>query len=635
MKKTLRNIIALLLVLSFSIGILAGCTYILRPGNEEVQDSVVEQESIVEQQESIIEDQDERESLTEAQILVNQEDFDILMDELFEDWVTSDTISMNFTLADPEAMGIERPEVTFGTITSQESIEDSRQDTINLSNQLDDFVRAYLRYDQRIVYDILRRSLLLSEIMGEDDDFFYVTGIIRPMNGLQVQLPILLAEFNFYTVEDIEIYLELLADTYRYFDEIIEFERERSRRGLFLNDANVDSVIESIESFIESPEDNLLITIFNDRIENYYGLTDEQRERFMQENEYQVLNNVIRAYESLLEAMQELRGVGARSGGLANLPGGVEYAHALLRHRIGTDKSIEELGEVLSTWLQDTWSTAFEILQNNPELDERFRNGTAGQIDDMPVEQQIFKLRSQMMRDFPQIEGETGLSVVEVHESLQDHLGPAFFLVPAVDRFNENVVYMNPASTDDNLFFFTVLAHESYPGHMYQNVYFRYQFPHPIRFALSNIGYSEGWATYAEMFSYFFAGIGEEEATLFWSDRFLNMLMVSHIDFGVNLLGWDMEDVAEFLTIFGITDMDPAERMYNRVTAVPLNSLFYTLGFIEIIELRVEAENTLRSDFNLLDFHTFILDIGPAPFPIINERMLNRIDSTGTLAPAA
>ena len=627
--------LALLLVLLLCVALIAGCAdYVQENGEGEQEATSVKHEEVIETPEDPPESEEpEEQEYDESRVLNGAEEFDLFLDDLLAEWMyAADAISMNFFVADPEAIGLERPEISFGTVTTQESIEQSREDTRELESRLDEFGRELLRDDQRIVYDILRRSISLSEILSKEDDFFYFTGIIRPLNGIQVQLPILLAEFNFYTADDIERYLELIQDTYRYFGDIIEFERERSRRGFFLNDANVDSVIEQIESFIEDREDNLLITIFNERIEEYYGLTDEQRHRFMEENEYFVLNNVLSAYDKLLEAMYELRGVGARSGGLGNLPGGVEYAHALLRQRLGSDKSIDEFEDVLATWFEATWFTIIEVLQGNPELSEQFSAGEAGNLEETPVEQQIFRLRSQMRRDFPQIEGDTGLVIQEVHESLQDHVGPAFFLSPAIDRFDENVVYMNPASTADNLFFFTVLGHESYPGHMYQMVYFRQQSPHPIRHRLSNIGYTEGWATYAEMFAYFFADIEHDESVLFWNARFFDMLLASQVDFSVNLLGWDFDDVVEFLNGFGITDTDIAESLYNRVTAVPLNSLWYSLGFIEMIELRNEAERALGDDFVLLDFHTFFLELGPAPFPIISEHMLERIETTGSLA---
>jgi len=548
------------------------------------------------------------------------------MEELFVDWVTSDSLSLNYFLADPQGRNIERPDISFGEILTPELIEESKQETREIAERLNTFNYFELRYDQQVVYDILRRNIELFMILEREENFNYYTGYVRPLIGFQVQLPVLLAEFNFYTADDIERYLELLGDTKRYFDDIIEFERERSRRGFFLSDVNVDSVCEQIESFLENREDNLLINVFNDRIDNYDGLTNQQRDNFKERNEELVLGNVLVAYETLLNAMQELKGVGVHSGGLAGLPGGEEYAYARLRLRVGTDKSPKELETLYEEWLDNTFMSIMEALYGNPVIFEKFSEGTQGQIPDGTPKVYISDLKQHISKDFPPI-GNTGLDVLEVHDSLQDHMSPAFYLAPAIDRFNENVVYINPTKVSENLFMYTVLAHESYPGHMYQTVYFLQQNPHPIRVSLSNSGYSEGWATYSEMCSYYFAIDDSVEAGFMWELRFYDMLIQGYVDLGVNVLGWNFEDVIRFLERFNIHNEEVAQNIYDMVTGIPLNSIMYSVGFIEFMELRAYTEDLMGSDFSLLDFHRFFLDFGSAPFSIIERYLTENIEN--------
>ena len=602
-KKSLKQIICLTLALTLCIGIISGCA-------RKMEMDVIGPSDEVK--------------------------FDLLMDELFEDWITTDALTMNYFLADPYVFDIERPETTFGEVVSQETIDRSKEETRELKEKLSEYNYSSLRHDQQIVYDILSRIIKLSEVLERNDNFSYYTGYIRPLTGFQVQMPVLLAEFNFYTAEDIDRYLELIGDTRRYYDDIIEFERERSRRGYFLSEANVDSVIEQIESYLEDREDNLLITVFNDRIDNYPGLTADQRETYKQRNKDLVLGNVLVAYENLLKALQELRGVGARPGGLASLPGGQDYAHALLKLRVGTDRSIEELEGLLEDWFNKTLMEIMEALHGGPQLLDKYLDDELGQLPEETPEAYIASLQQHIARVFPPI-APTGLTVLEVHESLQEHTSPAFYLAPAVDRFDENVVYVNPASIDDNLFMFTVLAHESYPGHMYQTVYFLQQSPHPIRVSISNTGYSEGWATYAEMMSYGFVIPDETEAQLLWNFRFFDMLLQSYVDLGVNVLGWSMEDVAETFMMIGIMDMEVVESVYNTVTGIPLNSLTYSLGLIELTMLKEDAQRVMGDSFDLMDFHRFFLDFGSAPYPIIRSYLDARLRENipNALAPAA
>jgi len=554
----------------------------------------------------------------------DEELFDILMDDYFAEWVTNDALTLNYFLADPESMGIERPESTFGEVISADLIERSKEQTVEWTERINSFNYNNLRYDQKIVYDILVRNIKLYEILERDDNFNYYTGYIRPLNGFQVQYPVLLAEFNFYTADDIERYLDLLNDTLRYFNDIIEFERERSKRGYFLNDANVDSVIEQIESFLENREDNLLISVFDHKIDNYAGLDASQRDSFKQRNKDIVLNNVLVAYEALLSAMTELRGVGTNDRGLAALPDGKAYAEAFLRLRVGTDRTAEDLRDILDDWLNALWIYIITAINNDPHLMDGLINDTLGQIVEASPQEYIDMLKRYIEDDFPAL-NPTNLELWEVHESLQEHMSPAFYLAPAVDRFNDNVVYINPSSINDDMFLFTVLAHESYPGHMYQTVYFLQQSPHPVRTALSNTGYMEGWATYAEEQSYYFPDLNVDEVTLMWNFRFYDMLLVSYVDLGVNIFNWSHGDVARVLAGYNIHDTEVVDNIFNRVTGVPLNSLLYSLGYLELTALMQDSERVLGNNFNRADFHRYFLDFGPAPYPIIRKHLNDRI----------
>ncbi|MCL2627675.1 MAG: DUF885 domain-containing protein [Oscillospiraceae bacterium] len=551
----------------------------------------------------------------------DEENFDIMIDEIFADWVTSDSITLNYFLADPEAMGIERPTPTYGKIMTLQMLEDEREKTKETFAQLRAINKNNLSEDRKIIYDILYRLLEIAEITESEDDFMYYTGYVRPLNGIQVQLPVLLAEFNFYTVKDIEQYLKLLEDTVRYFDDIIAFERERAARGFFMSDANVDSVIEQLESYLENRENNLVIAVFDDKIDKYAGLSEQQRDEFKERNRELVLSNLLVAYDNLLAAMRELRGVGAAPGGIASLPRGDKLAHATLRTRVGTDRSVRELERLLEEWRIGTLESIREILMSDSELNRKYMTSTTGQIKGGSAEDYMQILKDTMMYNFPVIDA-INYVIEEVHESLQAHISPAFYLVPAVDNYDNNVIYVNPASASDNLTLFTILAHEGYPGHMYQMVHQRQNSSHPIRTMLSNMGYTEGWAVHVELLSYYYAGLSDLEAELLSDLRSYFMLLQAHVDLGVNILNWDKDKVAELLYMdLGIEDAAYVDNFYNAVTGVPINSVVYSLGYIELCLLLYDYDDKMQGNADILDFHTFFLNTGPAPYPIIKSRI--------------
>jgi len=554
----------------------------------------------------------------------DSEEFYLLMDELFAEWVSADGLSLNYFLADPDSFGIEDPDLTFGEATSPATILEGIQENQELLERLNEFEYNALNRDQQIVYDILIRNLSLIDIMYSDPDFPYYIGYIRPINGIQIQLPILLAEFNFRTEEDFDRYFILLDDVGRYFGEIIEFERERVRRGFFLSDANVDKVIEHIESFLTDREDNLLIAIFDDIANQFPGLSSRQRDEYIQRNRDLILDSLLPAYEMLLAEMRDLRGMGANEAGLASLPGGAEYAAAYLSYMTGSDRTPQNVDALFEQWMQTVFMELVGTLTADPQMMAAFSYGTLTQIVSDDPDIYLIRLQKAISEDYPQM-APISYVVREVHERLQEHVSPAFYLTPAIDRFYDNVIYINPPSITDDLSLFTILAHEGYPGHMYQIVYYLQQSPHPVRRALGNTGYSEGWATYAEMESYFYAGLPEVEASLQRLSKIYDLLFLGRIDLGVNALGWEIDQVADLCLEIGISDPDVVMDIYEMVIGNPLFYLPYCLGFIELSLLREEAEKSLRSDFELVEFHRFFLDFGSAPFPLIHEHMFDWI----------
>ena len=605
---TKSRLISIIILLTLLTGLLGGC-----------KETLPEQES------------------PSGPMITDEERFDILMDELFEEYVVSDSLAMNYNLADPGSFGIDKPNpATYGDAMTPGVIAQSMQDNKELADLLDSIKYSELRQDQQIVYDILVRKLRLLEVLEGKEEYFYYLGEFFPTSGVHVQLPVILAEFRFYNEEDIGIYLELLEDTRRFFDEEIEFERERSARGFFLSNANVDEVVAHCESFLGNREDNLLIEVFNDKLDNFEGISNDQRTQYKQKNAELVLGNVLPSYEALKDAMLELKGKGANEGGLAALPDGKKYAEAYLRYKTGSDRSPKQMEDLIVKWMGRLADSMSEVMSKNPDLLEKFYNGTAGEMKSGSPEGYLIELEKAVARDFPAMD-RPQYALREVHESLQEFMSPAFYLIPALDYYHENVIYINPGTETDDLGMFTTLGHEGYPGHMYQIVYFLQQSPHPVRTVLNHLGYDEGWATYAEMSSYMYSGLAADEAMMMQYSAAFDLLFISRLDLGVNALGWGMNQFVLTLAQFGIEDPEVTDNIYQTLIGYPLHYLPYSLGYLEMLTLREEAMEALGDSFDLRSFHSFILDFGPAPFPLIRTHMQDWVKSqqSVTITPAA
>jgi len=208
---------------------------------------------------------------------------------------------------------------------------------------------------------------------------------------------------------------------------------------------------------------------------------------------------------------------------------------------------------------------------------------------------------------------------------MEDYLSPAFYLTPPMDTGSPNVIYINRSGRTSNLELFTTLAHEGFPGHLYQTVFFGSQNPCHIRYLLTSSGYVEGWATYVESYAHSYAAdyLDDEAASdltrLAWLNRSVNLCIYSLLDIGIHYRGWDQTKTAAFLQAFGIRQQSVIKEIFQYIVETPANYLKYYWGYLNFLDLKNFCEKKLGDEFILKEFHQKILEIGPVPFPILEK----------------
>ncbi|MDR2421166.1 MAG: DUF885 domain-containing protein [Oscillospiraceae bacterium] len=547
--------------------------------------------------------------------------FDDFTAEVFRHIAEGDTLTANFLVADREAYGLKpypgAPATLgeFGGAVILEEMEYSKKEY----EKLKAFDREKLTEDRRLTYDVLEASFA-AELAEGAEDFVYYAEILSPTVGIQAQLPIVLAEYNFDGTKNLDEYIDLLGDVPNYFSQIEAFEREKSKLGLFMSRETCDDVISQCEDFTASPGTNLLITHFDEFIGGLDELTDEKKASYKEKNRDAVLNSVIPAYEALVKTLRELRETGAESGGLGNYPLGGEYYEYLVRNTVGTPKSIGEIETEIDGALEAAISDMYSALFSGGDALFTEMTGEIFSGGDDPRETLLY-LKEAMERDYPALGRDVEFSVNYVDESLSEHISPAFYLVPRIDDETENKIYINPGA-DTSTPLFTVLAHEGFPGHMYQRNYYKQLSPAPIRSALGFTGYTEGWAVNVEKQSFYYSDLSEEAAAAMYASQEINYLVMAKADIGVNYHGWDRAELAAYLMTYNIAGEDVIGELYKQCAAEPGNVMTYAFGSAEMERLRGKAESELGGAFDLKEFHRFILEIGPAPFDVIEEYMV-------------
>ena len=550
---------------------------------------------------------------------ITQHNFDNFINQLFVQQVQSDTLSLNYSLSKPENYGIIQSVITLGEYSAAQ-MNKRLLGSENHLKSLNSFQYNLLNADQKLTYDILKKYLELELVSG---NYLYYNECLGPTTGIQAQLPILLAEYNFYTKKDIDNYIALLPSVYTYFQDIATFEREKSAKGLFMNDNVADRIINQCKSFIVDPENNFLIEYFNEKVSTYKGLSDSEIVNYQEANRDGVLQYIIPAYELIIEVLEELKGTGTNPSGLFHYPQGKEYYECLTKYKTGSNKSMAQMAEMLDREIADGILDITTLSLTDATIMEKYLSFYSFPVTD--PEEILQNLQRDILVDFPD-PVPVNCEIKYVHDSLSEYLSPAMYLVPAMDDYKNNNIYINGNDENTLAFIYTTVAHEGYPGHLYQCVYFRDKEPAPIRHIMNFLGYDEGWATYVEMYSYHIAGIDANLAKFLESNNRVILCMYARTDIGIHYEGWTRNDVISYVMKF-IGDQDIAETIYQSLLEEPAIYLPYAIGFLEIKEMRNRAELELEESFVAKDFHKFLLDIGPAQFVIINKYLDEWLDS--------
>ena len=170
-----------------------------------------------------------------------------------------------------------------------------------------------------------------------------------------------------------------------------------------------------------------------------------------------------------------------------------------------------------------------------------------------------------------------------------------------------------------DIYYFTTLAHEGSPGHLYQTVYSYDSGLEPIRSILDYSGYVEGWATYVEQLSYHYADIDSDVASFLSHNQAATLSLYASSDIGLHYYGWTLEDMTNFWKSYGISDEDTIKEIMNYILSEPGTYLSYYVGYMEFLDLKEHAEELYEDAFSLKKFHKAVLEIGPAPFHIIEK----------------
>ena len=557
-----------------------------------------------------------------TQTSLKQKKFDRFLNSCFREYAAENTVTLHFKLSNPSAYGIKTPvSPTYGDFSS-DTLKKNCSRSKELLQKLYTFPTSSLTKKQKLTWQIFQ-DYLNESIMNEK---YILYSSPLGTNGLQSEIPVTLSEYRLDNEKDIKDYLSLVNQVPELFTQILDFEQERRNAGLISPSFVISDTIDQIDQFLNaSEENNPLIQSFEDRLTEVESLSKDQKASYIANNRLLVTDKVLPAYKSLKTSLQAYTNDSKNTSSkerLCEYKNGQDYYKFLLMSNVGTDFSPEDCITILESQLKNTVKDISSLTTKNKDLYTEYLSATPA----LSAPKEIMNtLKNDSLIDFPEIKN-ISCQLKNVPDALSGTSACAFYLVPPIDSTKDNIIYINKSRVDSNELFST-LAHEGYPGHLYQTNYFLTTNPSPLRTFLHCAGYDEGWGTYAQLYSYNFIEFKnvDEQTTkqlrqLYRDNDLLSLSLSSLCDLYVNYKNYDENALANYLQTYGI-DKDSAQNLYRYVIENPTTYLSYSIGYYELDQLKQTMSDSLGKAFKISDFHEAVLNVGSCNFSILRHEI--------------
>lgn len=552
--------------------------------------------------------------------------FSDFIDNEFVSIMEGDYLTAHIFLENPENFG-----VNMSKIIPQISGTDNGSSFEKSLANLKKYSYSVLTDSEKDTYDAYKFLLEVS-VAQSNKKFDGYNNMFESMTGIHAQIPNLLADYVLRNEADVKSYISVVNSVLPFMDNVIAYTKAQAEYGTLMID--LDSVRNYASNIYHNGTNSATLSAMKrniDSVEMPYTLI----EKYKQQIELAFLNSYLPAYENIMNAMHSLIGAKNNTMGYSHLPNGKAYYEVLFKSKTGTSKSIADSKKMLNETLDKNLAKIMQIAQSYPDIYENWMYGNyaTGYEDFYTI---LMDLEHFSKINFPAITS-VDYVIEPLHPELTNPGISAYFNLPAIDGTTPKQIRVNTTSSSesiDSLSTFKTVAHEGFPGHLYQNAYSYENLDNNLIKVMTNSGYTEGFATYVEMFALNYLGrFDKTVAALDTASTIVTNCVVALIDIGIHYEGWNTTQTSAFVTSKGLNGAEISE-LYSQIQQNPGAFLSYYVGYAEFEQLRNYAEKQLGSYFNEIDFHTALLKSGSVNFAVVERNVKNYVNSkkTGVLS---
>ena len=212
----------------------------------------------------------------------------------------------------------------------------------------------------------------------------------------------------------------------------------------------------------------------------------------------------------------------------------------------------------------------------------------------------------------------------EVAEELKEVASPAFYLIPAFDDWQNNMIGLNEPQNARNLL--STLAHEGFNGHLYQYVYHRSMPGLSLtQQLLESTAYAEAWSQFSESM---LADHVDKKYTVadLQADHYGSQCVVELVAYWtirVNCFGDSFDKVyAQMGRLLGEDKETFRKEIYEPfIIGHPFYYMPYAYGYARLVNLIDVAQQKLGDRFDEKAFLAQYLSYGPSSFNLLADRL--------------
>ena len=440
-------------------------------------------------------------------------------------------------------------------------------------------------------------------------------------------------ETDFDSLEDYRNYLSRLEALPQVMDEYIALMREGLRTGMTQPRVILAGRELPIQKqLVESPERSAFFKPF---LEFDEDITGEEKQALISRARSAVMKGVVPAYQRLLEFFVDEYFTGARTTlGASELPNGKRYYEEQIYRYATVDMTADEIHQlgltevariraemeaiIKSLEFDGDFSAFIQFLRTDPQF-------YAKTPHELLAEASYFSKK--IDGRLPQLFGKLPRQPYGV-APVPDNIAPFYtsgrYVGSPLSAHRGGYYWVNTYALDSRTLYTlpALTLHEAVPGHHLQGALALEQGEQPDFRRNDYISaYGEGWALYAEklgiemdIYETPYQDFGRLTYEMWRACRLV-------IDTGVHAMGWGRQQALDYLAENTALSMHEITTEIDRYISWPAQALSYKLGEYTIWQLRRDAENRLGADFDLRDFHDFILALGSVPLDVLKDEV--------------